>query len=141
MTLRALALASLLALSVACGGPLGMRVDPSWPASAQDEIARAAADWNARVKPDRRIVLGHDGWRILRDTPPGGYNGFALPSERTIWIAPEPRGASVYAVALHEMGHALGLRHTPTGVMMPFTVSTDFTPEVLAECRHAEACR
>jgi predicted Zn-dependent protease len=131
--------ALLLALVVACAPPVAYRA-PAFTPSEQAEISRAAAAWNAVTRADHQITEG-DAWQVLKEKPPQGYNGECSISRRTIWIDPEHPGASVYDVALHEFGHALGLGHTKTGVMMANTVSTAFTPEVLAECRRAGACR
>jgi hypothetical protein len=105
------------------------------------EIAQAAEAWNSlpALRPEMHIGEGNE-WLVVKERPPQGYNGETSVTQRKIWIDPQHPGASVYAVALHEFGHALGLGHTQTGVMMPFTVSVEFTPEVIAECRRVGAC-
>jgi hypothetical protein len=137
-------LALVLSALVACATPRAFVVDPAFPPPDSEQIANAADAWNARTQPGHRITVHGGKWRFLAQNPPNnlGFNGLTKLSERTIWCAPHPGGGStVYAVALHEFGHALGLGHTTTGVMMPFTVSTEFTPEVIAECRRAGACK
>jgi hypothetical protein len=140
--MKPLAFALAFALVAACTPPgLAYRQDPAFPEDEVEQIWLAARAWDAILKPERRIYRGSD-WSVIRQEPPGGfgYNGLCRQSVRTIWIHPEPRGATTYAVALHEWGHALKLGHTTTGVMMPNTVSVEFTPEVLTECRRAGAC-
>lgn len=132
-------LLALLAFLSACAPAVAYRPDPAFSPDEQAQIQRAADEWNKYVKPAYRIHPGDD-WQVLKQEPPHSYNGEAKRSTKTIWIRPVPIGASVYEVALHEFGHALGLGHTETGVMMAFTVSTEFTSEVLAECRRAGAC-
>jgi hypothetical protein len=130
-----------LVLVAACR-PLAFAVDPTFVPSEHDEIARAADDWNARTVSSKRITFDGSSWRILKRAPDSGYNGYTDGRAHIIQISPESGrdGAGFYAVSLHEFGHALGLNHTTTGVMMPFTVSVEFTPEVMAECRRAGAC-
>lgn len=132
---------ALLLFLAACGAPMAFSVDPSFSSAQDVEIARAASAWNAHVKPDHRITLTGGQWIVYRRETPGGWNGSCSRSEKWIAIRGEPIGATTYAVALHEFGHALNLAHTPTGLMMPFTVSEEFTPEVLEECRKAGACK
>jgi hypothetical protein len=131
----------LLAALVACAPPVAYRADVSFTDDEHAQIWRAASEWNRHTKPEKRITLGNE-WRVLKAEPPGGfgYNGLCRRSVKTIWIRPQPFGATTYEVAVHEWGHALGLGHTTTGVMMPNTVSTEFTPEVMAECKRVGAC-
>lgn len=128
-------------IAVACTPAVAYHPDPSFPDDDVEQIWQAARAWDAIVKPEKRIHNGSD-WTVVRAEPPGGfgYNGLCRQSVRTIWIRPEPFGATTYQVAIHEWGHALGLGHTRTGVMMPNTVSAEFTQDVIEECRRARAC-
>ena len=132
--------AGLLALLVACTPPVAYRMDVAFSTSEQAEIRRAAAEWNAITTEDSQITEG-DEWRVLKKVPQFNRNGECSRSKRTIWIHPEHPGATVYEVAVHEFGHALGLGHTTTGLMMGDVLSTEWTPEVLAECRKVGACK
>ena len=152
------ALALLLLALVACIEPVAYRPAPEFPDSERAEIWRAARAWDAIVKPSRRIRPGND-WIVVREEPPYGFNGYAHTGLRKIWIRPVPGGGvSTYEIALHEWGHALGLRHICTapgakgeanprpcgtealGVMDPLHVGTTFTEEDRQECRRSGAC-
>jgi len=131
------------ALFLGCGGPLLLRVDPAYAPAERNEIALVAGKWNEVVKPSRAVMLRADGsWYVAKEDPPdSGFNGYTFSPEKKIWMRVHPGGdVPYYAIALHEMGHALCLGHTDSGVMMPFTVSVEFTPEVLFECRRCGAC-
>lgn len=133
--------ALLLAFLVSCAPPLAFVVAPTFTVDKQAQIAQAAATWNALTVPEKRITLDGGEWSILEVDPGTGWNGSCTPSRRVIRIHPEPANASVYEVALHEFGHALGLMHTPRGVMNPEAATAEFSPEDLAECRRVETCK
>lgn len=131
---------AVLALLVACTPAVAYRTDARWTPAQREEIHQAAATWNGLelVRPIRQ----GDEWQVLAEEPPhGGFNGLCKRSVQTIWIRNPPRGATVYAVALHEFGHALGLGHVQNGVMDPTRVTVVFSAEDMAECRKVGACR
>jgi len=141
-TPRAVAAALFL---YACSPPLAFGIDPRFPPAEQAEIRRAAADWNARTLPSVQITTQGGLWYVRRTPPASGYNGWFSRRDRLIEIHPDPEpdhlGASVYATALHEFGHALGLKHTTVGVMDPARITIVFSAEDMAECRRAGSCR
>lgn len=133
--------ALLLAFLVSCAPPLAFVVAPTFTPDKQAQIAQAAEEWNQRTASSKRITLDGGEWSILEVDPGTGWNGSCTPSRRIIRIHPEPHNATTYAVALHEFGHALGLMHTPRGVMFADEATTEFSDEDLAECRRVEACK
>ena len=152
------ALLVLLLALAACIEPVAYTPAREFPDSERAEIWAAARKWDEIVKPARRIRPGTN-WLVVREEPPYGFNGYASSRERKIWIRPVPGGGvSTYEIALHEWGHALGLRHTCTapgakgsvassrpctgdfGVMDPTKPNVEFTDEDVKECREAGAC-
>jgi hypothetical protein len=129
---------ALLMLLTSCTTPLAFDVSPAFDAEERAQIAQAAADWNARTVPAMQITLAGGDWRLVKETPPGGYDGARFASRHLIMISPDDR-VSTYSIALHEFGHAIGLEHTTTGVMHP-VAEHEFTPEVMAECARVVAC-
>lgn len=127
-------------VQVACDGDsIDCTVDDVFTAGQQDEIQRAADAWNAfTVRPVR---LTDDGdWLILPALVPGGWLGYSQPRRRLIRVSPMTPDDQIYAVALHELGHALGLRHVSQGVMDPTRQTVDFSEQDMAECRRVGAC-
>lgn len=148
----------LVVLLAGCIEPVAYTPAREFPDSEREEIWKAARAWDAIVKPERRIRPGNN-WIVVREEPPYGFNGYASRTQRKIWIRPVPGGGvSTYAIAIHEWGHALGLRHICTapgakgdadprpcgseamGVMDPMHVGTTFSEDDKAECRRAGAC-
>ncbi len=132
---------TLFALStVSCGrGDVEAEIDVVFTDVQRSEIIRAANTWN-QVTGLRQVHIVEDGeWLIVPAPSPRGL-GYAQGSRRLIRISPETPDDQVYAVALHEFGHALGLRHVSRGVMDPDRQTIEFSEEDMAECRRVGAC-
>ncbi len=132
--------AVLLAMTASscASGDVDAEIDVVFTQAQASEITRAAKRWNEFTS--RSVHIVSDGeWLIVPATSPKGL-GYAQGARRLIRISPVTPDDQIYAVALHEFGHALGLNHVVKGVMDPDRQTIDFSPEDIAECKRCGAC-
>lgn len=158
--MREFLLGAATALLCTCSPPLEFRLDPSFDDEAAEGIVQAARDWNGLTNEAHQITFDGDSWYIEKRQPPEGFNGWTSRSRQRVLLSPNPVGVSWRALAKHEFGHALGLRHTcwapgvtgdsstpkpcekghSVGVMDPINPTGEFSAEDIAECRTIGAC-
>lgn len=125
-----------------CGDDgVNCEIDAVFTDHQQAEIRRAADDWNKLTVRDVTFAPEGEGdWLILPASVTLNRLGYAQRKRRLIRINPVTPDEQIYAVALHELGHALGLGHVPKGVMDPDRQTIVFSDEDMAECRRVGAC-
>lgn len=131
----------LLACVAACMPPRGVQVADTFTPEQHADIERAVTQWNSILL--RPIVLGGDGYRLVRETPPDyvtrGWSGETVHTTRVVYIAPDVR--AFYPLVLHELGHVAGLHDIrEDGVMNHVARATVFSADDLEECRAGGAC-
>jgi hypothetical protein len=128
----------LLLATTSCAEHVDAEIDPVFTEVRKDGIRRAAVEWKTIATRQIRILDKGD-WLVVPAEVPKGL-GYAQSGRHLIRISPETPDDQVYAVALHEFGHALGLQHVKPGVMDPDVQTIEFSAEDFAECRRVGAC-
>lgn len=140
-----LALASLASLALSlcsCGVfPVTIKVDPTCPPEMRGGVERAAWRWSAFA--DTSVRVDDDGdWLVLPVDVPGGWNGHVDHERQIIRIS--PRSSEPFSVvALHELGHVLGLKDLAPGldgVMDATRPTSEWSIHDRNECRARGPC-
>lgn len=140
--MRALVLA--LALCLSCSGARAVpdcQPDPDFTGDEMDALARAASQWSGITHEPVRLTSAGP-WRLIKASPPDfRFVGQTLSAQHVVYIAPGLHADTFYGVAIHELGHVVGLQHiSERGVMNPSVGETTFSAADIAECRRVRAC-
>jgi len=108
-----------------------------------------AQNLSERLSQAEDQVSDEDRARLASAKPGSFAFGDYSVRDGTIWLAPftdangSPRADSLLHLAMHELGHGLGMAHTadPSGVMVAFEGTTAFSEDDHEECERIGVCR
>jgi hypothetical protein len=118
--------------------PPTFQVDEAFTGDQVKILYDAADHWNKYTK--KKITFSIDGGqhiylRAINEHTQG------LESNGDVYITPGLSDERLLTVAMHEMGHALGLKHVPPHALMdPNATSPDITEQDVVECEFVGSC-
>lgn len=145
-------------LSVGCALDPTYNISSDFTPAEHQAILEAGEIINQSVKPEYQIVFGGGDWEIVRNNPPGKLAGLTTRHIAQIELQPSTdfevkpgyspeitaglQIASFRVMAMHELLHSLGLKHTASGIMAAdiSTIEAKLTDADLEECRRVEVC-
>jgi hypothetical protein len=151
-----LSIGALLAMgSLSCsGGEVTIEVDASFPESRRGAVLAAIRAWDDESSRGLRVEPGGE-WLVIQAPLPVVGSAYTQRPRHLVRFDPARPEAIVFADAMHEVGHVLGLEHIcrgaialgkvsverpcdparSFGVMDPETISFELTDDDRAECR------
>lgn len=145
-------------LTAGCALDPTYTIDTAFTPDERTAILEAGEILNQYVKPEYQLAFGDGDWFIRREKPPGELAGHTSRTDALIklqpatdyYVVPDYTPEETYqlqlagfrVMAMHELLHSLGLKHTASGIMAAKVITIDpvLTEADLAECRRVEVC-
>ena len=139
-------LVGLAALAAGCAevepagnrASIGLRIDEDFTAYERAHILRSVADWNFALNGQVAFDIAYNaapaGWSIVRSDSSSAVlaQTSSYGTRLAVTVSTGKGGGAIYllvdrlkehdlpSVVMHELGHVLGLRHEPYGLMSPY---------------------
>jgi hypothetical protein len=158
--MRYLPLPLIAALLSCAGGDVTIEVDASFPPDRAGSAIAAIRTWDAESNRNIRVEPDGDWLMIMAPLPIVG-SAYTQRPRHLVRFDPARPAEVVFADAMHEVGHILGLQHTcrypiaigkvsverpcdpvrSYGVMDPAHISFELSEDDFAECRRVGSCQ